>query len=285
MLQSQMEEIRGNLIKHFEVSVSFLVSISVGGLPELPERFSALRKASFHRILYGPGAMLFEEDLVVSDSEDFSFMEIIEKIGAALAQGKTDLAKQLYCNFTSVLRWRSEETYKSAYSRLIFTLNETSEKMLSSRQSHAPLLEQVNWKNVESMDEVNAVFEEFFDTLGEVCQNRTSARKEEIVQRINELIDGNYADSNLSISFIAEKLGMSVSYLTKAYKEYTNRTVLEQITDIRMEKAEDLLARTSTSVSEIAKNIGVLNTTYFYKLFKACHNLTPSEYRKQNKKA
>ena len=57
---------------------------------------------------------------------------------------------------------------------------------------------------------------------------------------------------------------------------------MEILTDIRMQKACDLLKNTTLRVLEVSSAVGYENTEHFYRAFRRKTGLTPSEYRKQN---
>jgi len=48
------------------------------------------------------------------------------------------------------------------------------------------------------------------------------------------------------------------------------------------EKAVELLLHTSCTVQMINEKVGIVNTNYFYSLFKKKYGMTPLEYRKNH---
>ena len=53
-----------------------------------------------------------------------------------------------------------------------------------------------------------------------------------------------------------------------------------------MKKAASLLLNTSSSINDIAEQVGIDNVNYFYKLFKKAYGCTPREfpeYRERSK--
>lgn len=51
-----------------------------------------------------------------------------------------------------------------------------------------------------------------------------------------------------------------------------------------MEEAKKLLLETSEPVAAISEKVGILNSTYFFTLFKKTAGLSPSQLRDQNGK-
>lgn len=88
---------------------------------------------------------------------------------------------------------------------------------------------------------------------------------------------------DLSLQEVADSLGMSVTYLSRTFKNETNMNFVKYLVQIRMEKARELLAEPELSAQETAYRVGFSDYVHFSKTFKKYHGLTPSEYRKQCK--
>ena len=81
------------------------------------------------------------------------------------------------------------------------------------------------------------------------------------------------------MSYIAEKLNMSPSYLTGLLKVLTGLSTQQHIHEKLIEKAKEKLSTTALSVSEIAYELGFEYPQSFSKLFKTKTNLSPVEFR------
>ena len=53
--------------------------------------------------------------------------------------------------------------------------------------------------------------------------------------------------------------------------------------DIRLKKAHELLTTTNYSIAKIAENLGFSDTAQFSTFFRKRQNMTPREYRNNNK--
>lgn len=87
----------------------------------------------------------------------------------------------------------------------------------------------------------------------------------------------NLATANLSNA--AEHLNYTSSYLSDYVKKETGQTFTDFITNIRMNKAVELLDKETISLSEISKITGYSKTSSFIRVFKNKYNMTPTEYR------
>jgi len=77
----------------------------------------------------------------------------------------------------------------------------------------------------------------------------------------------------------ARKVHMTPSYLSALFKSATGKTFIEQLTDIRIEKAKQMLRGTRLKNYEVAEKVGYKDPRYFSQIFKKKVGLSPSEYR------
>ncbi len=85
----------------------------------------------------------------------------------------------------------------------------------------------------------------------------------------------------LTISEVADAMFVSVSTLTKAFKEQTGSTLGAYIDDLVMFSAERKLLRTNMSISEVSEKLGFCDQFYFSRYFKHRTGESPLQYRKR----
>jgi two-component system response regulator YesN len=101
-----------------------------------------------------------------------------------------------------------------------------------------------------------------------------------LIKQLKELIEREYARP-LTIEYLAEQVYMSPNYLRTLFKEHTGSTVLEYVTQVRMNKAMELLQDGSLKIHEISSRIGYENASHFCAIFHKKRGLTPNQYRNQ----
>lgn len=107
----------------------------------------------------------------------------------------------------------------------------------------------------------------------------------QILGRLDDLLN-NYFDSDditgkglPSVTFIAEQLNVSPSYLSGLLKVLTGQSAQQHIHEKLIAKAKEKLSTTGLSVSEIAYQLGFEHPQSFSKLFKTKTSLSPLEFR------
>lgn len=84
----------------------------------------------------------------------------------------------------------------------------------------------------------------------------------------------------LSVSDIADTIPISSSYLSLLFKKTTGSTLIEYVSQFRLEKSKEYLRTSSYTVSEIAALLGYSSVHYFSKQFKDYYGISPTVYAK-----
>lgn len=103
------------------------------------------------------------------------------------------------------------------------------------------------------------------------------------IDNITEYIDAHSNDA-IKVESLAEMCHMSYSHFAKCFKELYGRSCKDYIELVKIEKAEELLLFTDSSLSDISQEIGFSDCSHFIKIFKKWKAITPGQYRlKKNK--
>jgi AraC-like DNA-binding protein len=100
--------------------------------------------------------------------------------------------------------------------------------------------------------------------------------------RANSLIRTGFRQE-ISTSSLAEKLGCSPDYLTRAYRAAYGRTPTEAIQRKRVEHARHLLTIGELHIDDVAIECGFQEAGYFRRVFKRYEGMTPYTFQKLNK--
>lgn len=92
-------------------------------------------------------------------------------------------------------------------------------------------------------------------------------------------IDKYYAEP-LFLKELCNKFYINMSYCCVLFQKNKNMTFSQYLTDVRINKACDLLKYHKATVSEACEKVGYKDYFYFNKVFKKKMGCTPSEYRK-----
>lgn len=103
--------------------------------------------------------------------------------------------------------------------------------------------------------------------------------KSRYVLEAMDYIGAHYGDPLISVSAIAENLGISEGHLSHLFKKETDYTLLNYLTRYRIHKAMELLRESRLKVYEVADQVGYRDITYFSATFKRVTGITPTEFQ------
>lgn len=110
------------------------------------------------------------------------------------------------------------------------------------------------------------------------------AAAERRIARIKDYIRAHHADPDLLVETIAADAGLSESYLCTVFKQGCGITVKDHLTQVRIERAKELLRDTRDKLQAIALQVGFRDANYFSTVFKREVGITPREYRERSQR-
>ncbi|HZG78209.1 MAG TPA: response regulator [Paenibacillus sp.] len=138
----------------------------------------------------------------------------------------------------------------------------------------------VLWEHLERFDTLESLQEQVTDQLLKASESLKvqSDSRSQIVHEAKRIIQQRYHE-NLTLQSVSEQVHVTPVWLSKLFKKETEMNFLEYITDVRMQKAAELLADLNHKVYQISYLVGYQDPVHFSKLFKRKYGCTPQEYR------
>lgn len=99
------------------------------------------------------------------------------------------------------------------------------------------------------------------------------------INLINKQIEANMSKGEISVSDIAETVGLSTTQVYRKVTALTNYTPIEYIRYYKLTRAQELLPHHKYSIKEIAYMSGFNDPSYFGKCFKKEFGMSPQAYR------
>lgn len=100
----------------------------------------------------------------------------------------------------------------------------------------------------------------------------------EPVRRAIDYMQQHYAKLN-GLDDLGDAAGLSKFHFARLFHKSTGLTSVQYLTNVRMEKAVELLRLTDLTMEEIAARIGYSNGNYFCKVFRNRAGMSPGEFR------
>lgn len=127
-------------------------------------------------------------------------------------------------------------------------------------------------------EKMDYIITKYYDLLTSVSQQK-SAHTEAIAAYAFRYIGEHYCEPDFNLSGLSYAMHVSLSHLSTVFKQTTGNNLISYVTELRLEKARELLSDMQYSISEVAALSGYSDAKYFAKLFKKKMGSTPSEYR------
>lgn len=107
-----------------------------------------------------------------------------------------------------------------------------------------------------------------------------TARLPEWIQSIYHWIP-EHCSKVLDLDTIAAQFAVSKFHLSREFKKYTGRTLIDYVKECRVDRSKVLLRTTAKSIADIAEETGFSDQTTFGRVFARYEKMTPSAYRKE----
>ena len=121
----------------------------------------------------------------------------------------------------------------------------------------------------------NKAVTEFADLVNEENRRRKGSN---YTDRIKNYVKLHYREK-IMLDELSEELGLSPTYVSRLFRKETGIRLQDYINMVRIERAEQLLAYTELSLTEISDYVHFPNQSYFGKIFKQIHGISPRVWR------
>lgn len=118
---------------------------------------------------------------------------------------------------------------------------------------------------------------QLYETLNAEAKKHSTS---DIVQNCVNLIQTEYKNP-LSLDYLAQECGVSVSYLSKLFRQALQMSPIQYLNRHRIEMACSLLLRGNLRVEDVAHEVGFSDHNYFIRAFKKAMGSTPGAYREE----
>lgn len=153
---------------------------------------------------------------------------------------------------------------------------------------HTPLMEEMEKRNCKPelqiwntgfFAEVQQALWQYIEKLCEFFERQRENPNFYVTMWVKDYLEKNYMRV-CSVEEMAEGIHLSPNYLRSLFKAGTGQTILEYMTDFRLQKACDLLKDKALKVKDVSLKVGYENVSYFSQIFVKRYGVTPNEYRK-----
>lgn len=266
-----------------KMGIYLTAAVSGPGRALCKEMLLQAETALRQRLLYEDGCLYFFEDEKLFSEKQFPGMELY-LLEQAAAEGEVEETGRVLDRLFSGEQMRR---YGVSYVRILQlrVLNMLLKYYEPEIQQHmgvAALMRRFDMLDqMPGMEQIRsglkAIVVECMDSHGAQDSN---ARDKILLAA--EYIKSHYQE-NISVGSLAKRYHMSPNYFSTTFKKELDRSAVNYMTELRVEKAMEYLRDTADSVAEITEKVGYEDSQYFFRVFKKMTGITPLQYRQQCK--
>lgn len=257
--------------------------VKAAGMSSISNHYKELAKLIKESDLAASKVFLNEEDKGIFQYEQKldTVKPFIDSISSIIKE------KQFEALEDTFLRLRNDFSEKDAgMGEVVFLWNQVISVLLASFYEELKDME-LGFLNYSELKDRFENFESLCDFLYDVLLfirqlNRHSANENDInfyFTQMVKYIDQHYS-SRLYLKDLAAKFFLNQVYCCQLFKKNMGKTFSEYVTELRINKACELLKHSDVSVEEVALKVGIMDYYYFNKVFKKQCGITPAKYRK-----
>ena len=135
-----------------------------------------------------------------------------------------------------------------------------------------------NVTGILEYDTVRELMELLRLILCDIIDRLEEQRDRSIKEKMIAYVAQNCFSAEFSTAAMAEKFNMSLSNLSRYFKKYMGSTLMDYVTELKINKAMELLMYGDRRIKDVAEEVGYSNVNSFVRRFKQVTGCTPGEY-------
>lgn len=163
----------------------------------------------------------------------------------------------------------------------ISSVQERFQDMFLAYQEAKTSLEVLAGQDIVFYPQIGSVTENLdaVHTSGKPVLSEENITNSYILEAVRFMKENYHQD--ISLENIADRIGISTSYLSRMFRQEMGIKLTEYLTELRIEKAIILARTTDCTISELGRQVGYCNPTYFCRIFKKVTGKTIGQVRQR----
>lgn len=264
------------VLSPFNAMMTAAVSSIGGSLAEMAQVYSQARQVCGFRFLIGKGKLLFFDDMPLEKSMlDPEIRSRVTFLRNSLKGRDYKGLLESLCEITVPEDGGglSQQQIELLFTRYAFTIVSSIEDQNLSINCDKLLITFQFLLSGDSIAELNEWIRDALNQMASQCESQNK-----YILLFQSYIKQNYTNRDLKIENLANELGISVSYMGQLLYRETGCHFAEYLNSYRVERAKEILSKTTQKVYEVADKIGYNNVEHFTRVFKKYVGVSPTSY-------
>ncbi len=150
---------------------------------------------------------------------------------------------------------------------------------LAAFSINCPLMHFLNFIEAQLEHQINPALEQsMFNTFTLLlAEQQPLPQVDQRIQQVLQFVAENLSEKVVT-SALARVACLSETQLKKLFREQVGQTIMQYVTQVRMDKARALLQHTDYPVQLVAEQVGYTDLSAFSRRFSASFGLTPTQF-------
>jgi len=281
-------EVSDAITRILKLKVTLTLTRATSSIARVPTLFQEARQAIGYRSFIDQNQIIDMDRMNASNQEDvMNYPFALEReIVQAVRMGEKDTAEKLVAVFLEELSAGGSKEFV-VQQGMLQLLGSLLHAMLQSGINPYQLFEGINLfdqlSQIREPENMKIWFNrKLIGPFLQKMEERSDLHMKRMVEQVIRYIEENYMN-DISLENCSDLCGTNAYTLSKGFKQVTGKNFIDFITEMRLDKAREMLRETDLKINEIAERVGYQHS-YFNRIFKRQEGVTPSQYREMNHK-
>lgn len=273
------------------LSLAIGIGPVVDGLEAISESCTAAETALQHKLSLGRDMIVLSDSLPDrSTLHSYKYLQMLSEIVREFRIADENWRQRV----DELFRWFSSDQIKDEEIHMLLHMliqmldRELGQLSDSLRRMFAETGLQGYYSEMEMQATLEQVHAVILKWLAEIYRTYVSVNESKsyraMISEMKVYIEENFDNPDLSLKHLSDRFQISGKYASHLFKEEFDMKFVDFLTQLRMQRAEYLLATTSDNLQDIAQKLGYTSSITFGRVFKRVVGVTPGDYRKHRMK-
>lgn len=274
------------ILSHYRCSICIGVSEVHSGIKNIGTCYREACNALKYKILFGKNQVINYHDTSLSESDEWTLRNdqidiFVFYLKAGMKEQVLKTLETFFMELSNSQRISIDLIRVLASNLISIILNVITELGINIAEIFDDTTQPyANVFKVETLPEMLDYLQKFSAATTDIINNLRRKKVNKVIKEVEDYLITNYSNHELSLSSVAKHFFLNPSYLSRIFKQETNQTFVEYLTEIRMERAISLFKDTNLKLYQIAERVGIIDPHYFSICFKKYTGKSVNDYKK-----
>lgn len=277
-IKTYYEEIKNKIINELKEEVFIAIGDLVYNIEEVETSYKIANALKKYMLTEGTNICLHRNSLNYTEEYNITFNEEIDKINKLVIEKNIASLESYIDEILEDKKLNPKNIYDLSI-KILFLIDKTLEEFKLNRKYSDDSLSNaiVELCNENTRESVKSFILSEIKELIELMDNNI-IKYSPVVQQVVNIVNEKYYEE-LSLKTLAQKYNVNSSYLGQIFSKEVGVSFSEYLNKTKNVKAKELILNTNMKINDIAKAVGYIDTSYFYRKFKKYFGVCPSTIR------